>query len=466
MVKDYLQNELAEDDSELRQARPRTLSVRDDSAAESVMMSSNAQRPERSIRNISIPQRKSARVGSDVRPPAGVPPHDGDAWRRDIGQPPRRSRRTLLWAITALCVAILGILALFAFRNTTITVVPLSEALVFDQAIRFELMPEGGNAPAYTIMTSEFEDSAVVPSKGTEEVSERASGLVTLFNEHSSSPVRLLKNTRLEAPSGLIFRIPDEILIPGKNGALPGTATVTVVADMAGDTYNVGPIDTFTLPGLKTSGAMYTNIYARSSTAIHGGFEGARPAVAAGDMESARAEIRERLEKKARESARAAASASSIVFPDLMRITYESLPQTAEAGGGARIRDKAIVEIPVIPASVFAEYAAQLLDIDTLGSSVRIDGVDTLTATREGSSDAPFSEQALAFTLSGNALLVWNVDASALTEALAGKDQSEFEPVVAGVPSIAAARVRIQPFWKDTFPGDVSDIRVKIREPK
>src|SRR3989338_7999262 len=314
---------------------------------------------ERSLRNITVnPRASRARAMSgDMRgAPSGGPqsPH---------GRPRMDSQKRIwIWVVAAISVVVLGVLALFAFRSTTVTVTPRSRPIVFDQSIHFNAYPSASAVAgsfSYTVITNDLEDSAVVPSSGTEHPEDRATGTITVFNEYSPSNGRLIKNTRFATPDGLIFRVPATVVIPGKKGSVPGSVTVTVVADQAGEQYNVGPVDKFTLPGLKTSPDMYTSVYARSTSSFTGGFVGDKPSVAQGALDSARAEVRGRLENKAREGARILANATVTVFSDLIRITYESLPATTEAGGGVRIHEKAHVEIPVLPAEVFARTVAQ-----------------------------------------------------------------------------------------------------------
>ena len=418
---------------------------------------------ERSIRNITVnPRASRARAMSgDMRgAPSGGP-------QSPYGRPRMDSRKRIwIWVVAAISVVVLGVLALFAFRSTTVTVTPRSRPVVFDRAVHFNAYLSASTAIgslSYTVVANDLEDSAVVPSSGTEHAEDRATGTITVFNEYSPSTVRLIKNTRFATPAGLIFRVPATVVIPGKKGSVPGSVTVTVVADQAGEQYNVGPVDKFTLPGLKTSPDMYTSVYARSTSAFTGGFVGDRPGVAAGALDSARAEIRARLEGKARDGARALNSRAVTVFPDLMRITYESLPPTTEAGGGVRIHEKAHVEIPVLSAEPFAQTVAHGVGENTEGVSFRIEGLDTLVAGQGGAGGAQtLGTDPLDFTLTGNAVLVWNVDPVSLSLALAGRDKDAFQGIITGLPSIQEARARIEPFWKGTFPASTSDISIEF----
>jgi len=418
---------------------------------------------ERSIRNITVSPRapRARAMSSDVKETyPGAP-------QTPYGKPGMDSqKRVWIWVVAAVSVVVLGVLALFAFRSTTVTVTSRSRPIMFDQSVHFNVYPSASAATgtlSYTVIANDLEDSSVVASKGTEHAEDRASGTLEVFNDYSPSSVRLIKNTRFATPAGLIFRVPATVVIPGKKGSIPGSVTVTVVADQAGEQYNIGPVDKFTLPGLKTSPDMYVRVYARSTSSFTGGFVGDKPSVAQGALDSARAEVRGRLENKAREGARILANATVTVFSDLIRITYESLPATTEAGGGVRIHEKAHVEIPVLPAEVFARTVAQGVGENIEGTIFKIVGLEKLVA-RLGSTNATqiFGTDPIDFTLTGNATLVWNVDSVLLSKSLAGRDQSAFQEIINGFPSIQEARARIEPFWKATFPASPSDIIIEF----
>jgi hypothetical protein len=83
-----------------------------------------------------------------------------------------------------------------------------------------------------------------------------------------------------------------------------------------------------------------------------------------------------------------------------------------------------------------------------------------LPATTSGDSNT-----ALAFSLRGQAQLVWRVDASELASALAGRDEGAFQTIVGGFEGIEEARARIEPFWKNSFPADPTDIKITVKDP-
>ncbi len=383
-------------------------------------------------------------------------------------QPQRRSFHVWIWVIAALSLLFLGALALLALRPTTVTVIPKSRAITLSDATLFVAQPatsvsSASGALSYTVQTSELEDSEVVPSQGTIHVETKASGSITVFNDYSSTPVRLLKNTRFETPEGLIFRTPAEILIPGKSSG-PGQIKITVIADKVGDKYNIGPVSRFTLPGLK-SGVMYASVYAKSTTAMAGGFVGEQPGTTPGALNAAISAVRTRLEAKAREAALARTDENMIVFPDLMSVTFQSLPNTVEAGTGVRIHEKATIEIPLIPRASLASLVAKSL-AETSDTPISFVPANDLTARIASTSVPTLKIDNLKFFLVGKADLIWQVDGPALASALKGRDSGAFQTIVNTFPGIQEARARIEPFWKKSFPVDASNIKVVIVEPQ
>jgi hypothetical protein len=407
---------------------------------------------ERSIRNISMPQRGRPRPMSDMRE-GSIPP--GMSSRKSV------LSRWWIWIAAGVSILVLGVLVVVAMRATTVTVIPRSHAITFDPSTQFTAYPSSTPASgtlAYTVQTADFEDSDVVATSGTTTHSEvQASGTITVYNNYQSTPFKLIKNTRFESSTGLIFRTPAEIIVPGKKGGVPGQVSVTVIADQAGDQYNV-PAGKFTVPGLKSSAQLYAGIYAQSVAAMTGGFIGDVPGVAPGAKESAVSAIRSRLEAKARSGV--TPSADSVVFPDLIQITYQDAPDTTEAGGGIRVHESAHVVIPVFSASAFAT----VVSADVNDSPVTLVPSTGLTAQIMNASST-LGVDPLQFTLSGSAKIIWNVDTAGLATALAGKNQNAFQAIVTQFPGVQEAHARIEPFWKNTFPTNPTAIKIDVQAP-
>ncbi len=409
--------------------------------------------PGRSIRNISAPAR---RIRDDMQ----------DAPRYSPPMPKqKKGGRKWLWAVAVLFLAIVATLLLIALRGTSVTVVPRSHTVVFDETSRFTAYPQTsateGTLP-YTTQTVELEDSEPVESSGTVHAEEKASGTITVFNDFQTTPVKLVKNTRFEAPGGLIFRAPADIVVPGKKDTTPGQITVTVIADQAGEQYNIAPAR-LNVPGLKGS-AEYAKVYGQAAVAFTGGFNGERPGISESALAGARTAVRGRLEKKIRESISALATDATVTFPELAAISYTNLPTTSETAGGARIHEKATAVVPLLPAPQFAEAIARTVSAEADNAHIRLVGIKDFGGLLISASSTPGTDP-IQFQLTGQAILIWEVKAEELAQALAGRDQSAFQTIVTGFPGIQSATARIEPFWSTSFPGDGTRIRINIEDP-
>ena len=382
------------------------------------------------------------------------------------GVPPHRSSRLWMWAAASVVVLCVVAGLLFFFGSTTITVTPKSRTAVLNSAPI--TAREGSSAPegtlSYTMQTFDLEDSEVVAAQGTTRVESKASGSITISNSYSATPLKFIKTTRFESPQGLVYRAASDIVVPGKKGNTPGSVTVTVVADQAGDAYNIGPTAKFTLPGLRSNAAMYAAVTAKSTAAMQGGAAGNQPGTAPGALEAAVALVRGRLEAKAHEAAAGQAKDDTFVFSELIAITYESLPATTEAGDSVRIHEKAHVRIPVFLKDAFAQAVSKIAFTDSETASVTMEPQEDFAVQALTPSDTA-EAGVLNLVASGRALIIWKVDTAALATALEGKDSSAFQAIVNGFPSVLEAHARISPFWKSSFPAQATDIKIVVETP-
>lgn len=413
---------------------------------------------EKSIRNISVSARRTALT---QRMPSQ------DQRQRPDAQPTTKSRSKRTFPLIAGLGVVLILSAIIAlvliFGNTTkVTITPRVQQVNFDPATTFTAYPKGNSdSTGMEYVTDSFtlEESKTVAANGVEKAEDRASGSVTVFNAYSDKPTRLIKNTRFESPDGLVFRIPASIEVPGKKGSTPGQITVTVFADQAGAQYNIGPTERFTVPGLKSTPEMYSGIYARSTTAFDGGFSGDKPAVLPATLEAARAELRSILQSKIQERIK---NIDGTAFLALTNIQYESSPTIADPVGGAKVTEKARVTVPVFSTPNFATAIAQAVSADAGSSEVSLRPQGELIAQFSG--NAPeLGTAPINFSLRGSALIVWNVDAAAVRDALAGKEQSAFKPIIANFAGVKDAEAR-PPFWTSKFPS-ADNIEVVIVDP-
>ena len=401
--------------------------------------------PDKSIRNINITRR-------------AAPAEQGRMAPRQGGS------RLWLWILAGVCVLVLIFLGvLYLFGHTSVRVVPHSQPVIFDKTMQFTAYPASAAATGtlqYSIQSTDFEDSEPVAASGTVHKEEKASGTITVVNNYSSSPVKLLKNTRFESASGLIYRTPGAVSVPGKQGDVPGKVNVTVIADAAGQQYNVASGEKLTLPGLKPTAAMYAGVYATVASAFTGGFLGDAPNVSDSVLSAAQQAIRARSQQKV--PAITVEEAGAVVpLQPIMR--YTELDPVQE-NGSVKVRQSVHVDVPLIDGVTLSAAVAQMVAANSATITYKLVPGSDFVATVVGSPSSLGTEP-ITFTLTGSGVLVAVVDTNALAAALAGRDSVAFEGIVGNFPGVDSAHARIEPFWERAFPASPSDIRIIVEEP-
>lgn len=426
---------------------------------------------ERTIRNIPINPRRHSQaepLGTHSSAPvAGATPRPA---RPSFSDSPRIGvKKYLIGGAAVLALIVIAIFTFAAFRGTSVVIKPRTHTIVLTEDVALAAYPmTDKNVPpgslVYDIAYNTYDAEQVVPAVGFEEVQEYARGVVTIYNEYSNTPVRLIKNTRFEGPSGLIFRVRDSVVVPGKKGENPGTVTATIYADQPGDKYNTAPVDKFTVPGLKnTSNDMFNKVYARSVVAFTGGFVGERPKVAEADLEKSRRALRAGLEERARTEAAKINQPGIVVFPQLMNITFEALQPEKGADGQVRVRERASINIPAFQEALFAKVLATATRADLGESVVHFKDMTALALRKVTTEDKP-EGAVIDLVASGSATLIWEVDLQALAQALAGTTKDSFQNITAGFPGVEEANAYIRPMWKRAFPADPADISIILNE--
>ena len=420
--------------------------------------------PARGIRNINMPPRARYRSSTNE---LGETPSTGSG----RGLPPKpRSKysRVWIWILAVIGVVVVGFLALFMFRSTTVTLTARTQTVNFDQTSEFSAYPASSAATgtlAYTVATTDLQDSETVQSNGTTETQMKASGSITVYNNYSTASVKLIKDTRFQTPAGLIFRVPADVVIPGKQGSTPGQVTVTVFADQVGQQYNIGPTPRLTVPGLQSNAAMYAGIYAQSSGSMTGGFSGTQPGISASIRQAAVSDMRTRLAQRAAQYVQSQNVPGSVAFTGLAEITYSDLPDVVATSSQVTIGESVHIQVPVFASDAFAAVIAQTMAIDTNNTPVQVIGGTGYGAQPTNTTPVALGTAPIDFSLVGSAQILWSIDTTALAKALAGRDQSVFQTVIGGFPGIEAARARIEPFWSSSFPSDPSKIKIEITGP-
>ncbi len=373
-----------------------------------------------------------------------------------------RSHRKISWKKLSgiggiIAVVILVVVLSNIFHGATVTLTPRAQTQNIQGDFTAKKLP-GVNELGFAVVSIKLTGSETIKANGEKQVDKKATGTIIIYNNYNETVQRLIKNTRFATPEGKIFRITDSVTVPGKKGTTPGSVEATVVADEAGDSYNVGLKD-FTIPGFKGD-PRYSTFYARSKTAIGGGFSGIQKVVADADRAKAKANIETKLTTELVKQIGANITPDMAYFANGYDISFAMLPEESPSASEVTLKEEGTLSLVVF-------------DKKALGSAVaksEISGYDNLplvlTNTDKISFKAkpdfnPAASDTISFNLSGAAAFEWYYDELALKQALADKSRSEIPSVLQKFPTIEKADISLRPFWSRSFPESLEKIVIK-----
>jgi len=294
-----------------------------------------------------------------------------------------------------------------------------------------------------------------------ENVQTNATGKITVKNT-TGSQQRFIPRTRFETPDGLVYRTPRSVVIPAG-----GETEITITADIPGSEYNSESGLTFKLPGLKGT-AGYDSFSATQTGPITGGFSGIINTATKDEIKAGKNTLEKQLEESLRSQLVKKVPAGFIATNELMYLSPVTfLEKPDEDKGGIELVAQGTIEAVMFEKEDFDNFvASSVLKDYTPGQSVSIQNPLGLTM-RIVSDDFDIQEDdEFEFSLKGkgDTVFVWNIDAQAVAQAVAGKDESFIAQGL--VPDLAGSEsvdVSISPFWKSKVPQQVKRIQVNVK---
>ena len=314
------------------------------------------------------------------------------------------------------------------------------------------------NKSASDVFNATAEKDAIQKSRGT----------ITIYNEYSTSPQPLIATTRFEyIQTGkdpvFVFRTLQTIIVPGmkiENGVVtPGKINVEVVADKAGQTYNV-PAGDFGIVTWREKGdtARYEKIYGKSSESMHGGILGKAKVISEFDYNNAKDQLVDKVKDEINEALR-----SQSVGLELMN-AIESKVDSIESTGG--IDDAADTFTVTVNGSI-TTVGFKKDDLLSLVSRY-VDRTNGLMVVPERIELAyknvvinPTNNTLeVVVTIGGNAYA--KIDKADITAKLMGKSESQIKDYLGSIKEIDSAKVVLSPFWVKKIPKDESKIDILL----
>lgn len=367
-------------------------------------------------------------------------------------------RSKIIWGLAIFCVAVLALIIVSKFATATASIVASKKPIAVSMDLNLSHNGTTTNSVDYDVLTmtlnESIPESAVSLATGTAALGTKATGSVTIYNNYSTTPQVLVKNTRLESPDGKIFFLTDKVTVPGKSATTPGAVVGKIIAEKDGGSYNVGLKD-FTFPGLKSS-PRYKTVYAKGKTAVTGGAAPKSKVVVNPD---ALQNIHAKLLDSAQKQVDAQKSDDYIVIPGG---TQESI---SVDGTSTAILDISVLLIKKLDLAVQIQTNKNLdlnFSPENKGDII-IDTADLKISLPEDLklSSVNTSSQIKA-NLSGNTTISSNLSDTILKKELAGLGYENAQKLLKNKIGVEAVNLELWPWWVKTVPSNQNRINIKI----
>lgn len=433
----------------------------------------------RSIRNVPIPNTGKRRSVSDLKyqkerhdevGPAITPQSqkvDEFYYPARTEEPERqkKSKKPKVILVTAAAVLILGLIGIVMtiFASASVSITPKSQEVEVDMEIPIAMESVNGGV-RYEVVKSTKSKTATVEATGEEAVELRAAGRIIIYNDYSTEPQRLVTRTRFESPEGLIYRIQEGVVVPGKRvsgGAeTPGSIEVEVFADEAGEKYNIKKTD-FTIPGFKNDQARYEKFYARALTDMTGGFVGNRKTVPASEKEAAFKTIDSELQAELEKDLRTKIPEGLVLLPQ--GILYESREMAPKESSSSVEIGKEVTAYALmlnateLSGAITGEYASESeewANIKPIVADFSMLKISNLPSSLQ-------SGENMTLNIAGKAQIVADIDKDKIKQLLLGAPRENAASLVNESSGISKITTIIRPAWKKSFPNNPLRISVQ-----
>ena len=425
----------------------------------------------RSIRSIPVPRRAPRSIRPDIpisdEPTVSEPPKPPEIETYDQykSRNDHKPSKKIIWISIGVAVIIVIFAILSLFESATVKITPKEQSVSAIGQLLLADKEGADNSVSFEVIKIVKQHGIPVKATGEKDVEQKASGRIVVYNDYDANSQRLIKNSRFEAPEGLIYRIDESVVVPGqqvKDGKkIPGSIEVTVFADEPGEKYNVGLKD-FTIPGFKGD-PRFEKMYARSKTDIAGGFVGKMKTVSENDLTTAQGEIHSILTENLAKEIESQLPDSYVIVKDGLFFQFKPIPQSDVKEDSVQVNEEGTLNVIVFNRSLLASYAASKFAPSFPASDVRIVDIENLPIIiSEKESFSVDTTTSFEFEINGQIILVANIDEDAIKRDLVGKPKKEISAILSSYVAIDKVQPFVRPMWKRTFPKSEKNIKVEI----
>jgi len=301
------------------------------------------------------------------------------------------------------------------------------------------------------------------PASSVERVEQRARGIITVWNAHSRSSQLLVRNTRFATLDGRIYRTTSAVTVPGAKvsaGAIqPSSIEVEVVADIAGEAHNIGPVARLRIPGFQGT-PRYTGFYGEFKIGASGGFIGERKVPTANDISQAKEKVTNKVRNAIKSSITMTIPPELKIIEDAITYTITREGVTGEVNEQGEFTYGVIMEAKIpafrendiiaLMAKKFHENNTDVYDI--VSKNLLYTSAPTINLVA-GHISIPIE-----FT----SFWARSFDINSFKTKILGMNAQSLREAIFAIPGISNSQVNFSPFWLNSVPRDPVRVRINL----
>lgn len=351
------------------------------------------------------------------------------------------------------------------FYNAKVTIVPKNKIFELNNQ-KFTAEKFKKDSVPFEVMIVSDNDSKDIVLNSSSEVSTKAVGEITLYNEYSNKSQKIAAGTFISDDKGKSYKIDSTTTIPSytldnNKKIIPGQIDVKITSFIAGDTYNGSP-ELFKIVSFKGTNK-YEKIYGKIKTPLSGGMAGLVYVLDQKEKEdvlSNTISFKERLLR----NLKAQTPQGYIYYPDGVSFSFNFGENVTSKTPVAKIEMKGTLSAILFKESDLTDFILRKI----LPDITQKEKLEILPPDLSNLSFSFFNKGQLVskevtnfdFFLSGNLQINWNPNTDELKSLLIGKNKSEVPSIFKQDPGISSATIRIFPFWSSKIPNELKNINI------
>lgn len=351
------------------------------------------------------------------------------------------------------------------FPSTYIMLEPHLEYQEVDAVISAYKNPNQGQL-GFDIIALTDDILVPVTAQGTRPIEEYAHGTITVYNDYSTQPQRLLPETVFESTGGLLFVSDDtEVIIPGRVGELAGSISISVTAIEPGESFNIDSTD-FTIPEYreKKLNEKYNGIYAVSEQSFGGGYIGTESYITDEQVMVHRIESVEKLENILKHNILQEKTENYLIVSGSYKIILDEPKVTFDTDTTGTLKQSGTLFALLIGREQLSSYLrSKHLNIDDID---KVQILNTPSFDLQGRNMDNFdylNTQRADIYIDEEVLLESVVDVDAFLVEIQGSAKKDLVNYFDSRGDIDYAQVNVRPLWKKTVSTYLENINLDIR---